>query len=71
MVVNVVGPYSYYGEKVLRPCIRAGTAWVDLNGETPWYGYILSMREKIFGREYMMVEENFANERSYDIGTRT
>ncbi|KAI5807987.1 Saccharopine dehydrogenase-domain-containing protein [Peziza echinospora] len=45
MVINVVGPYSYYGEKVLKPCIRAGTAWVDLNGETPWYGYNLSAKE--------------------------
>lgn len=36
VVINVVGPYSYWGEKVLKPCVEAGTAWVDLNGEVPW-----------------------------------
>jgi len=36
VVIDVVGPYSYWGEKVLKPCVDAGTAWVDLNGEVPW-----------------------------------
>ncbi|KAF8471258.1 Saccharopine dehydrogenase-domain-containing protein [Kalaharituber pfeilii] len=36
LVIDVVGPYSYYGERVLKPCIQAGTAWIDLNGEVPW-----------------------------------
>lgn len=36
LVIDVVGPYSYWGEKVLKPCVEAGTAWVDLNGEVPW-----------------------------------
>lgn len=36
LVIDVVGPYSYYGEKVLKPCVEVGTAWVDLNGEIPW-----------------------------------
>lgn len=36
VVIDVVGPYSYWGEKVLKPCVHAGTAWVDLNGEVPW-----------------------------------
>lgn len=36
VVIDVVGPYSYWGEKVLKPCVEAGTTWVDLNGEVPW-----------------------------------
>lgn len=33
IVVNTAGPYRFYGEKVVRACIEAGTHHVDVSGE--------------------------------------
>lgn len=33
IVVNTTGPYRFYGEKVVRACIEAGTHHVDVSGE--------------------------------------
>lgn len=33
VVVNCVGPYRFYGQKVVESALRTGTAYIDLNGE--------------------------------------
>jgi short subunit dehydrogenase-like uncharacterized protein len=36
VVLNLVGPYSRYGEPVIQACIAAGTHYADLTGEIPF-----------------------------------
>jgi short subunit dehydrogenase-like uncharacterized protein len=36
VVLNLVGPYTLYGEPVIEACIAAGTHHVDLTGEIPF-----------------------------------
>lgn len=36
VVLNLVGPYTTYGEPVIEACIRAGTHYADLTGEIPF-----------------------------------
>ena len=40
-IITTVGPYAYYGSKLVQVCAEEGTHYVDLAGETPW------MREMI------------------------
>ena len=35
-VVNLVGPYTRYGEPVIEACVAAGANYVDLTGEIPF-----------------------------------
>lgn len=35
-VLACAGPYSEYGEGVVRACAEVGTNYVDVTGETPW-----------------------------------
>ena len=41
VIISTVGPYAYYGSKLVKACAEAGTHYVDLTGEVPW------MREMI------------------------
>jgi len=41
VIISTVGPYAYYGSKLVKTCAEAGTHYVDLTGEVPW------MREMI------------------------
>jgi short subunit dehydrogenase-like uncharacterized protein len=36
VVLDLVGPYSRYGEPVIEACIEAGTHYADLTGEIPF-----------------------------------
>jgi len=36
VVLTTVGPYSWYGEPMLKACVEAGTNYCDLTGEVPW-----------------------------------
>lgn len=36
VVVNCVGPYTFYGEQVVRACVEAGTHHVDISGEAKY-----------------------------------
>lgn len=36
VVLDLVGPYTLYGEPVIEACVAAGTHYVDLTGETPF-----------------------------------
>ena len=36
VVISTVGPYSLYGETLVRVCAQNGTDYCDLTGELPW-----------------------------------
>jgi len=36
VIITTVGPYAYYGSKLVEACAKAGTHYVDLAGEVPW-----------------------------------
>ena len=36
VVITTVGPYTLYGEALLKACAEAGTDYVDLSGEAGW-----------------------------------
>lgn len=36
VVLNLVGPYTLYGEPVVEACVAGGAHYVDLTGETPF-----------------------------------
>lgn len=36
VVVNIVGPYTRYGEPVIAACVEAGCHYLDLTGEIPF-----------------------------------
>lgn len=36
VIVNCVGPYTLYGEPVVKACIESGTHHVDVTGEVNW-----------------------------------
>lgn len=40
MVLSCAGPFSFYGENVVKACVEAGTDYVDITGETPWVNYM-------------------------------
>ncbi|KAG7091287.1 hypothetical protein E1B28_010335 [Marasmius oreades] len=41
IVINTVGPYSKYGEPVVKACAQNGVHYVDLTGETLWIAHII------------------------------
>lgn len=36
VVLNTAGPFALYGTKIVDACVRFGTHYVDITGETPW-----------------------------------
>jgi short subunit dehydrogenase-like uncharacterized protein len=36
IVLNTAGPFAMYGDLIVDACVRHGTHYVDINGETPW-----------------------------------
>lgn len=36
ILLNCVGPYSFYGTSVVKACIEAGTHHIDISGEAGW-----------------------------------
>ena len=36
-----VGPYRVYGEPIVRACVEAGTDYVDVTGEPPFYSEVI------------------------------
>jgi len=42
-VLTTIGPYLKYGEPLVEACVKAGTHYCDLTGETPW---VQKMAEK-------------------------
>ncbi len=33
LVINCVGPYRFFGEKIVKQCVSSGTHHVDVSGE--------------------------------------
>ncbi|KAH8246848.1 hypothetical protein KR032_001996 [Drosophila birchii] len=50
IVVNTAGPYRFFGEKVVKACIDAGTHHVDVSGE-PQYMETMQLRYNDLARE--------------------
>jgi short subunit dehydrogenase-like uncharacterized protein len=36
VVLSTAGPFALYGSALVAACVRAGTHYVDITGETPW-----------------------------------
>jgi short subunit dehydrogenase-like uncharacterized protein len=36
VLLSTAGPFALYGTKVVDACVRSGTHYVDITGETPW-----------------------------------
>jgi short subunit dehydrogenase-like uncharacterized protein len=45
VVVSTVGPYSIYGETLVKVCAESGTDYCDLTGEAPWIARMLAKYE--------------------------
>lgn len=50
VVVNTAGPYRFFGEKVVKACIEAGTHHVDVSGE-PQYMEQMQLRYNDLAKE--------------------
>ncbi|EDW84136.1 uncharacterized protein Dwil_GK13975 [Drosophila willistoni] len=50
IVVNTAGPYRFYGEKVVKACIEAGTHHVDVSGE-PQYMETMQLKYNYKAKE--------------------
>lgn len=50
VVVSTVGPYSLYGEPLLRACVESGTDYCDLTGEVQWIRRMLNRYEALAAR---------------------
>ncbi|MCW8107185.1 saccharopine dehydrogenase NADP-binding domain-containing protein [Alteromonas ponticola] len=46
VVLSTVGPYSQYGEPVIKACIECDTSYVDLTGEPQWIKAMLDLYGK-------------------------
>jgi len=46
VVATTAGPYQQYGTPVVAACVRAGTDYVDITGETLWVREILTFEEQ-------------------------
>jgi len=44
-VVSTVGPYTLYGEPLVRACAATGTDYCDLSGEIPWIKRMIGLYE--------------------------
>ncbi len=42
IVLNTAGPFALYGTPVVDACVRFGTHYVDITGETPWVHDLIS-----------------------------
>jgi short subunit dehydrogenase-like uncharacterized protein len=36
VLLNTAGPFALYGDAIVDACVRYGTHYVDITGETPW-----------------------------------
>jgi len=49
-VLNTAGPFALYGNAIVDACVRMGTHYVDITGETPWMaGLIERYHERASG----------------------
>ena len=47
VVLSTAGPFALYGSELVAACVRQGTHYVDITGETPWvHDMIVSHQEE-------------------------
>jgi short subunit dehydrogenase-like uncharacterized protein len=42
ILITCVGPYSLYGDEVIKTCIETSTHYLDVTGEFPWVREMIS-----------------------------
>lgn len=42
VLLNTAGPFALYGNEIVDACVRFGTHYVDITGETPWVKSLLA-----------------------------
>ncbi len=46
VLLNTAGPFALYGDNVVDACVRSGTHYVDITGETPWVRRLIDRPER-------------------------
>lgn len=49
LIISLVGPYTLYGEPLVKAAVEAGTAYVDLTGEAPFCAKMIKVRKAASG----------------------
>jgi len=47
VILTTVGPYAKYGSKLVAACVKHGTDYCDLAGETQWISKMIDTHEKM------------------------
>jgi short subunit dehydrogenase-like uncharacterized protein len=47
VLISATGPYSRYGEPVVRACIECKTHYVDITGEVPWVERMIGQYDQL------------------------
>ena len=50
VVLNLVGPYTLYGQPVIEACVSNGAHYVDLTGEIPFVRQMIDAYDGAPGR---------------------
>ena len=43
VVLSTAGPFALYGNELVAACVRHGTHYVDITGETPWVKHLIDV----------------------------
>ena len=46
VVLSTAGPFSLYGSELVAACVRHGTHYVDITGETPWVARMIAQHHE-------------------------
>ena len=46
VVLSTAGPFSLYGSELVAACVRHGTHYVDITGETPWAANMIAQHHE-------------------------
>lgn len=55
VLVNAAGPFTRTGEAVARACLAAGTHYLDVAGELPWFLRVHALSRAAADREVMLM----------------
>ncbi len=50
VVLSTAGPYAKYGSELVAACVRHGTHYVDITGETPWVRQLIDDHDRLAGK---------------------
>lgn len=51
VVLSTAGPFALYGEQLVAACVRHGTHYVDITGETPWVSGLIAQHHATAARQ--------------------